>query len=85
MQGLSDAIEVYLDQQVTQILVIPIHGKGQTLLSVDDAVEFIRNYDEDSKAPILRYEITIKYSNDDEFTMKCSSKLKAIHFLNQYR
>lgn len=85
LKGLAEAVEEYLDQQVTQILVIPIHGKGQILLSVDDAVEFIRNYDEDSKAPILRYEITIKYSNDDEFTMKCSSKLKAIQFLNQYR
>lgn len=85
LEALASAVEDSLDQQVTQILVIPIHGKGQILLSVDDAVEFIRNYDEDSKAPILRYEITIKYSNGDEFTMKCSNKLKAIQFLNQYR
>lgn len=85
LDALANAVEESLDQQVTQILVIPLHGKGQVLLSLDDAVEFIHNYDEDSRAPIFRYEITIKYSNGDEFTMKCANKLNAVQFLNQYR
>lgn len=85
LDALANVIEESLDQQVTQILVVPIHGKGQILLSVDNAVDFIQNYDEDSKAPILRYEITIKYTNGDEFTMKCDNKLKAIQFLNGFR
>ncbi len=85
LKALAEAVEEALDQTVEQIVVIPIHGKGQVLLSVDDAVEYIRNYDENSKAPILRYEITLKYTNGDEFTMKCSSKHKAIQFLNQYK
>ncbi|MCM1246096.1 MAG: hypothetical protein NC293_10690 [Roseburia sp.] len=78
LEALANRIKESLDQQVTQILVIPIHGKEQILLSVDDAVEFIKNYDEDSKASILRYEVTIKYNSGDEFTMKCGNKLKAI-------
>jgi len=85
LEALANVVEEALDQQVTQIIVVPVHGKGQILLSVDDAVEFIQNYDEDSKAPILRYEITIKYTNGDEFTMKCCNKLKAIQFLNKYK
>lgn len=85
LEALTNVVKDSLDQQVAQIIVVPIHGKGQILLSVDDAVEFIQNYDEDSKAPILRYEITIKYTNGDEFTMKCGNKLKAIQFLNEYR
>ncbi len=74
-----------MDQRITQIIVVPIHGKEQMLLSVDDAVEFVQNYNEDSMVPILRYEITIKYTGGDEFTMKCGNKLKAIQFLNGYR
>lgn len=61
------------------------NGNRQELSSVDDAVEYIISYNDAGKAPILRYEITIQYSNGDEFTMKCSNKLKAIQFLNQYK
>lgn len=85
LKNLSDAVEEALDQIVTQIIVIPIHGKKQELLSVEEAVKYISSYNEEGKAPILRYEITIKYSNGDEFTMKCSNKRKAIQFLNQYK
>lgn len=85
LKDLAKAVKEALNQTVAQIIIIPIHGKKHVLLSVNDAVEYIRNYDENSKAPILRYEITLKYTNDDEFTMKCSSKHKAIQFLNQYK
>ena len=85
LEALANEVKKSLDQQVTQIIVVPIHGKGQILLSVDDAVEFIQNYNEDSKAPILRYEITIKYTNGNELTMKCGNKLEVIQFLNEYR
>ena len=63
----------------------PIHGKPQVLATVDDAVDYIRSYDEKSKAQILRYEIAVRYSDGDEYTMKCKNKLKAIQYLNQYK
>lgn len=85
LEALANAVEESLNQPVTQIMIVPIHGKEQILLSVDDAVEYIQNYNEDSKEPILRYEITMKYANGEEFVMECGNKHKAIRRLNEYK
>ena len=82
--SLSDALCKALETVISEVVVIPIHGATQILNSISDAVSFIMKYDEDTKSPILRYEITVKYSNSEEYTMKCSDKHKAIQFLNQY-
>lgn len=85
LEALADAVVESLTKQVKQITVTPIHGKGHILSSADGAEAFIQNYDEDSKPPILRYEITIEYTNGAEFTMVCGDKHEVIQFLNEYR
>lgn len=86
LKALANAVKEALDQTVEKIIVIPIHGNRQVLLSIDDAVKYIRDYDVfNSKVPILRYEIILQYTSGDEYTMKCNSKHKAIQFLNQYK
>lgn len=86
LAGLANALLDSLDTAVERVLIIPIHGVSHIVTSVNDAILFITNYDESSHEiiPILRYEITIKYSNGDEYTMKCANKTKAIQFLRQY-
>lgn len=81
---LATALCNALDTTITEIVVIPIHGNAKVLASVPEAVRFVLEYDENSQAPILRYEISVRYSNGDEYTMKCADKTKAIQFLNQY-
>ena len=73
-----------LDTFVSDVVVVPIHGTPKTLHSIDDAINFVLQYDESSVVPILRYEIIVRYSNGDEYTMKCYNKSKAVQFLNQY-
>lgn len=85
LKELSTALCKSLDTKITEIIVVPIHGSAYIPSSVIDAVDYIMNYDENSLAPILRYEITIKYSNDVEYTMKCKDRRTAIQFLNQYK
>lgn len=85
LKELSTALCKSLDTKITEIIVVPIHGSAYISSSVIDAVDYIMNYDENSLAPILRYEITIKYSNDVEYTMKCKDRRTAIQFLNQYK
>lgn len=85
LNTLAKTVIEALNQEIVQIIVVPIHGKPQVLATVDDAVDYIRSYDEKSKAPILRYEIAVRYSDGDEYTMKCKNKLKAIQYLNQYK
>lgn len=81
---LATTLQNALNISISQIIVTPIHGATQCLSSISDAVKYILDYNESSLAPILRYEIVIRYSNGDEYSMKCSDKNKAISFLNQY-
>ncbi len=84
LKSLGDALCDSLDTTISEVVVVPIHGIAQTLNTISDAVKFIIDYDENTSAPILRYEIIVRYNNGDEYTMKCSNKNKAIQFLNQY-
>lgn len=84
LKALGDTLCESLDTTISEVVVVPIHGVAQTLDTITDAVKFIMDYDENTSAPILRYEIIVRYNNDDEYTMKCSNKNKAIQFLNQY-
>lgn len=85
LKALTDALIASLETSITHVTVVPIHGNVTLLNSVEDAISFIMSYDESSYAPIIRYEIIIRYSNGDEYIMKCINKTKAIQFLNQYR
>ncbi len=82
---LTNALLAALDTVIKQVVVVPIHGFVTALQSIEDAIEFIMKYNEDTKTPILSYEITIRYNNGDEYIMRCKDKTKAIQFLNQYR
>ena len=84
LEALADALCESLDTTISDVIVVPIHGMAQTMDTISDAVKFVMDYDENMAAPILRYEITVRYNNGDEYTMKCSSKSKAVQFLNQY-
>ncbi len=84
LEKLAQALCESLDTKISEVVVVPMHGVAQALSSAEAAIDFARGYDESSAVPILRYEIIVRYSNGKEYTMKCSSKAKAIQFLNQY-
>lgn len=84
LKALADALCESLNTTISEVVVVPIHGIAQILDTISDAVRFIIDYDENKSAPILRYEIIVKYNNGEEYTMKCNNKSKAIQFLNQY-
>lgn len=81
----SGALLSSLRNTVSEVLVVPVHGASYRMESVDDAIDFVMNYREDTHQPILRYEIIVRYRNGDEYIMKCSDRMKAIQFLNQYK
>ncbi len=84
LENLTQALCESLNTTISEIVVVPVHGIAQALASIEDAVEFVLGYDEASATPILRYEIVVRYSNGDEYTMKCTNKTKAVQFLKQY-
>ena len=83
---LANALMDALATTIAEVLIVPVHGAPHIVTSINDAVLYITNYNEASSGvlPVLRYEITVRYSNGDEYTMKCTNKTKAIQFLRQY-
>lgn len=84
LEQLANALCDALDTVVSEVIVVPLHGVARVLNTAVDAVCFLQDYDEAAAVPILRYEITVRYRNGDEYTMKCASRAKAVQFLNQY-
>lgn len=73
-----------LEITITEVRITPVHGKTKTLGNPKSAISYIVSYDEDSIQPIMRYEISVRYSNGQEYTMRCRTKRQAIQFLTRY-
>lgn len=81
------ALEVTILRQIERITVIPLHGKPYDLTTISEAIAFLRKYKEDATAiaPVLRYEVQIRYSNGDLIDGKFGDRNGAIEFLQEYR
>lgn len=84
LERLANALCEALDAQIKEVLITPVHGVTRMLPTIGDAIDFIMDYNEMCVAPVLRYEIVIRYSNGEEFAMKCTNKTNALQFLNLY-
>jgi hypothetical protein len=81
-----ESLEKVVSRQIDRITVLPLHGKGQELPTVDDAIKFIERYEEiTSKLPIQRYEIRIRYNNGDSVEATFRDKGDAVTFLRTYQ
>ncbi|MDO5378530.1 MAG: hypothetical protein Q4G52_09370 [Clostridia bacterium] len=84
LSDLRNQLDLAFNLAVSEIIVLPTHGTAYSLPSVHEAISFIAEYDESKSSPILRYEITIRYNQNLEYTMKCTDKTQAIRFLQPY-
>lgn len=80
-----DKLRQTVNRQIDLILVIPLHGRLFQLPSIERAINFIENYDEnDNSDPIIRYEIEIRYNNGDLIKGIFDDKERTIRFLRNY-
>lgn len=74
-----------LSRKLEMIIIIPTHGMEMPFTTVTQARSFINGYDEHgTTAPILHYEIIVRFNTQEEYSCKCKEKSKAIEFLNNY-
>jgi len=67
------------------IVVLPLHGSACELTTVDQAIAFVEDYKMGgTPAPILRYEIEIRFNNGNRYTAALSDKASALQFLREY-
>ena len=84
LQRLTDELKEALEIVITEVRITPVHGRTKSLANIRSAVGFMIEYDEDTVQPLMRYEISIRYSNGQEYTMKCITRRQGIQFLNKY-
>lgn len=80
------SLAVSISRQIERIVIIALHGALHEVTSVDDAIQFIENYEDDGrKKPIDRYEIEVRYNNGDSIHGKFKNKASALTFLTSYQ
>lgn len=78
MKAITDAVT----RQVELVLVVPLHGTVFNAKTVEEAIEFIENYDESSpQKTFIRYEAEIRYINGDNIKALYQNKARIIEFL----
>jgi len=81
-QFFSD-LQATLDRQIEQIILIPLHGQQSQFGTVADAITFVTHYREDElhDGAFRKYEIIVRYTNNDKIDASFQDKEKAVAFL----
>ncbi len=76
-------LQATLDRQIDQIILIPLHGQQSEFGTVADAITFVTNYREDAlrDGSFRKYEIIVRYTNNDKIDASFQNKEKAVAFL----
>lgn len=76
-------LQATLDRQIEQIILIPLHGQQSEFGTVTDAITFVTNYREDAlrDGTFRKYEIIVRYTNNDKIDASFQDKEKAVAFL----
>jgi len=86
VQRFLDTLARAVTRKIEAVLVLPLHGTVFAWDSAEEAIAFIKNYDEsDSLNPIMRYEIEIRYTNGDHIRAQFADKENAMQFLSNYQ
>jgi hypothetical protein len=72
-----------LDRQIERIMLIPLHGQQSEFANIEEAIDFITNYREDAlrEGNFRKYEIIVRYTNNDKIDASFQDKEKAVAFL----
>jgi hypothetical protein len=76
-------LQATLDRQIYQIILIPLHGQQNEFATVAEAIAYVTNYREDElrEGEFKKYEVIVRYSNDDKIDATFQNKDKAVAFL----
>lgn len=78
------SLEATLDRRIERVILIPLHGDESEFSALDDAIKFIQTFDEEANhnGKFRKYEVIVRYSNNDKIDAAFSDKAAVISFLN---
>lgn len=75
-----------VSRQIERIIILPLHGAAREWDTIEEAIDFIENYDESAGVNIFaRYEIQVRYNNSDRVDGTFGDKERAVEFLRIYQ
>lgn len=84
-RSFMSALERTVTRRVVLVRILPLHGEAADWTDVAGAIRFIESYNESAEAkPVIRYEIEIRYNNEDKITGNFRDKASAVDFLRSY-
>ena len=80
----ASELSIHFSRKISLIKVFTLHGKAFTYENLDDAINFIENYNiaNSGSYKFERFEIIVRYSNDDKIEASFYTQNDAIKFLN---
>jgi hypothetical protein len=79
-------LERTVKRQITAVRIIPLHGSARDCITVDDAIDFVENYNEAAPTgPLVKYEVIIRYDNGDKIEGEFHDKAATMEFLQAYQ
>jgi len=80
------ALDRAITRRIELVRVLPLHGTERECGTLEQAIAFIEAYGEaDGGRPVVRYEVQIRYSNDDKIEGQFADREGAIQFLRSYQ
>jgi len=78
-----NALNNRLGRQLTRILVIPLYGRVNEFVSIEDALKFLDGHQiYEGSGDFRKYEIRVEFSNGDKVEASIEAKDKVREFLN---
>jgi hypothetical protein len=75
-----------LSRQIERIVVLPLHGRAVEFATIEDALESLQGFDEETaSAEFVRYEIEVLYNNGNTLRGSFNDKASAVEFLFAYK
>ena len=86
VKAFMGSLTTAVSRQIESILVLPLHGDPHRVTNIEDALKFIQCYDESGSVDRFeRYEIRVRYNNENEVNGAFNDKESAIEFLRIFQ
>lgn len=91
--AISEELEAFVSdlartvlRQITSVSVLPLHGTATECGCIDEAIALVQAHDpRSSGGPFVRFEVIIRYDNEDRVTADFASPADAVSFLESFR
>lgn len=83
LEGFFSRLQKAIDRVVNRVIIVPLHGTENTFDSLIDAMRFLvtHDYSARSTGEFKKYEVIVRYSNEDRVDASFEDKEAAIDFL----